>query len=350
MEDKAMKYFAGLDVSMIETSVCIVDQDGAVIREGRAATDPAAINTYLKATGFAFERVGFETGPCSAWLYKGLIAAGLPAICMDARHASAALKAQNVKTDRNDARGLAQIVRTGWYRLSHVKSEESQRRRVLLNTRKSLLEQRVELENRIRGNLKVFGLKIGQVTPLRYEGRVRELVGQDAELLGYIEPLLKVRACILAEFRELDQKARALAAEDAVCRLFMSIPGVGPLTALAYKAAIDDPRRFAKSANVGAHLGLTPRKYASGEIDYSGRITKCGDPLARNHLFEAAAVLMRRSMKKSALKDWGTRIARRGSMKRAYVAVARKLSVIMHRMWLDGTAFDFGAEATAIAA
>jgi transposase len=157
-----MKYFAGLDVSMEETSVCIVDQDGAVVREGRAASDPAALNDYLGATGLRFERVGFESGPSSAWLYKGLSAAGLPVICMDARHTSAALKAQNVKTDRNDARGIAQIVRTGWYRLAHVRSEESQRRRVLLTSRKTLLEQRIELENQIRGSLKVFGLKVGQ--------------------------------------------------------------------------------------------------------------------------------------------------------------------------------------------
>jgi transposase len=339
-----MKYFAGLDVSMEETSVCIVNQDGAVVREGRAATDPAAINDYLGATGLRFERVGFESGPCSAWLYKGLIAAGLPVICIDARHASAALKAQNVKTDRNDARGIAQIVRTGWYTLAHVKSEDSQRRRVLLNTRKMLLGNRIEIENQIRGNLKIFGLKVGQVTPLQYEARVRELIGNDEELSGYIEPLLKVRDCILAQCRELDRKVRALVRDDEVCRRFMSIPGVGPLTALVYKSAIDDPKRFVKSANVGVHLGLTPRKYASGEIDYNGRITKCGDPLTRSHLFEAAMVLMRRSAKTSALKTWGTWIARRGSMKKAYVAVARKLAVIMHRMWLDGTEFDFGAE------
>jgi transposase len=345
-----MKYFAGLDVSMEQTSVCIVDQDGAVVREGRAATDPASIEKYLKATGLAFERVGFESGPCSAWLYKGLIAAGLAAICMDARHTHAALKAQNVKTDRNDARGLAQIVRTGWYKPAHVKSGERQKRRMLLNTRKTLLEQRIELENQIRGSLKVFGLKVGQVTPVRYEARVRELIKGDEELSACVEPLLKVRACVMAECRDADRKLRAFAAGDAVCRRFMSIPGVGPLTALAYKTSIDDPQRFAKSANVGVHLGLTPRKYASGEIDYNGRITKCGDPLTRNHLYEAAAVLMRRSMKTSALKRWGTRIAKRGSMKKAYVAVARKLAVIMHRMWVDGTEFDFGAEAAAMTA
>jgi len=339
-----MKYFAGLDVSMEETSVCIVNQDGEIIREGRAATDPAALDDYLKATGLPFDRVGFESGPCSAWLYKGLSAAGLPVICMDARHTSAALKAQNMKTDRNDARGIAQIVRTGWYRPAHVKSEESQTRRVLLNTRKALLGNRLQLENQIRGNLKVFGLKIGQVTATQYEARVRELVEGESDLSGYIEPLLRVRSYILMQCRELDKKVRALVRDDEVCRRFMSIPGVGPLTALVYKSAIDDPQRFAKSANVGVHLGLTPRKYASGEIDYNGRITKCGDPLARSHLFEAAQVLMRRSAKKSALKTWGTRIARRGSTKKAYVAVARKLAVIMHRMWLDGTEFDFGAE------
>ena len=337
-----MKYYAGLDVSMEATSVCVVDQEGNVIREGSVETEPEALCDFIRATGLLFERVGFESGPCSAWLYKGLADAGLPVVCIDARHTHAALKAQNVKTDRNDARGIAHIMRTGWYRASHVKSDESQRRRVLVNTRKTLIDQRLEMENQIRGSLKVFGLKVGRVTTARYEARIHELIGNDAELASYVEPLLKVRTHIIGQCRELDKKVRALVKHDEVCRRFMSIPGVGPLTALLFKSTVDDPHRFAKSAHVGVHLGLTPRKYASGEIDYNGRITKCGDPMTRTHLYEAAHVLMRRSSKKSTLKTWGTRIARRGSAKRAYVAVARKLAVIMHRMWVDGTEFDYG--------
>ena len=220
-----MKYFAGLDVSMEETSVCIVDQDGAMVREGRAATDPASIEKYLKATGLAFERVGFEAGPCAAWLYKGLIAAGMPAICMDARHTHTALKAQNMKTDRNDARGIAQIVRTGWYRPAHVRSEESHKRRILINTRKTLLEQRIELENRIRGSLKVFGLKIGHVTPAVRGTGPGARCGDD-ELAACVEPMLRA-AVSSRSADEVEQDASAARGGDEVCRRLMSIPGVG---------------------------------------------------------------------------------------------------------------------------
>lgn len=337
-----MKYYAGLDVSMEETSVCVVDESGSFVREGKVPTDPAAIGRFLSGVNVSLERVGLEAGSLTPWLWHELNEAGFAAICIETRHAKAAMQAQNVKTDRNDARGIAHMMRTGWFRAVHVKSPQSQKLRVLLGNRRCLLDKRLDIESRIRGTLKAFGLKTGKVTTATYEARIRTLTADDAELALYVEPLLEARRHLLEQFRKLEKLLLDIVKRDEVSRRLMTIPGVGPLTALAFRTGIDRPERFGKSRNVGVALGLTPRKYASGQIDYDGRITKCGDALARSHLYEAAKVLMSRVTKPSALKAWGMKIARRSSMKNACVAVARKLAVIMHRMWLDGTEFRWG--------
>lgn len=272
-----------------------------------------------------------------------MIEAGLPVICLETRHTKAVLKAQSIKTDGNDARAIAQMMRTGWYRPVHIKSKESQKIRILLNNRKCLASKRIDLENQIRGTLKIFGLKVGSVTTAQYEPRIRELICHDRELASYILPLLESRRVMLEQGRVLERQIRKLAGEDPVCRRLMTVPGVGPIVALMYKATIDNPHRFTKSNTVGVHLGLTPRKYASGEIDYDGHITRCGDSMMRTHLYEAAQVLLTRSAKPSRLRAWGMQIAKRSSMKNACVAVARKLAVVLHRMWLDETEFSFGA-------
>ena len=334
-----MKYYAGLDVSTQETAICVVDADGSILAEKAVATDPDEIGGYLASLGMEFERVGLESGPCSPWLYQALILGKLPAVCICARHASATLKAQNVKTDKNDARGIAHIMRTGWYRLSHVKSDENQKTRVLLNTRKTLLGQRYEIENQIRGTLKVFGFKVGQIAASQFESRIRTLLELQSTLHSYLEPMLTIRRHLMAECRELDRRIQRIVKQDELCQRLMTVPGVGVLTALLFKCTIDDPRRFKKSADVGVHLGLTPRKYASGEVDYNGRITKCGDPMMRSCLYEAASAVMRRNAKNTVLKEWGGRIAQRSCRKSAFVAVSRKLAVLMHRMWIDGTEF-----------
>lgn len=335
-----MKYYVGLDVSLKETSVCIVDQDGEFFKEGSVFTEPKDIAIFLRNTNLTFEAIGLETGNLSSWLCHELLADGLPAICIEATHAHAILKAQKVKTDKNDARGLAHIMRTGWFKAVHIKTHNSQKLRVLLNNRRCLLDKRIDIDNQIRGTLKVFGLKMGKVTPSTYEARVRELITEHPELQNFIEPILAVRACMIEQFKILDKAVIDTAKNDPVCRRLMTVPGVGVITALLFKTTIDQPGRFKKSKSVGANLGLTPRKYASGEIDYDGRITKCGDAMARCHLYEAAQVLMSRVAKRNDLKDWGMRIAKRSSMKNAYVAVARKMAVIMHRMWVDGTDFQ----------
>lgn len=306
-----MSYFVGLDVSLDKTSICIVDNNGNIYLEGEAETDPNAIATFLQKNDLPLTLIGLEAGNLSSWLYTGLAECDLPVVCLETRHAKAALKAQNVKTDRNDARGLAQIVRTGWFKEVHIKSIASQKLRVLLNSRKLLLNKRLEIDGQIRGTLKVFGLKVGKVTVSSYEIRIHELIGGDTELEAYIYPLLAVRQSLLEQCHVLEKMVLKYVKHDEVCRRLMTIPGVGVLTALAFKTTIDNPLRFQKSKDVGAALGLTPRKYASGEIDYNGHITKCGDVIVRAHLYEAASVLLCRSKKQTPLRAWGMRIARR---------------------------------------
>ena len=339
-----MSYYAGLDVSLEKTAICVVDQEGSIFREGTTGTEPGAVRRFLEECGVPLNRVGLEAGNLSIWLYHDLLAAGVPVICIETRHAHAALKAQNIKTDRNDARGLAQIMRTGWFKAVHVKSHGSQKLRVLLHGRRCLLEKRLDIERQIRGALKTFGIKVGVTTTATYESRIREAVSADKELQVFLEPLLVARRHMREQSLRMEKMILAIARKSPICRRMMTIPGVGFLTALVYITAIDSPERFTKSRDVGVALGLTPRKYASGELDYDGHITKCGDDMARSHLFEAAKSLLCRVQKRSDLRAWGMRIAKRSSAKNACVAVARKLAVIMHRMWIDGTEFQFSAE------
>jgi transposase len=341
-----MKHYAGLDVSLDETSVCIVDEAGAYVAEAKVASDPAALADYLHATGLSFVRVGLEACPLSQWLYSGLAGAGLPVVCVEVRRMKAALSAMINKTDRNDARGIAQMMRTGWFQPVHVKTTESHELRFLLVARKLLLKQQYENESCIRGSLKVFGLKVGAVTKRMFEARVRELIDERAPLIAVVEPLLRARALIMTEHNRLYRMIVKAVQRDPVCRRLTSVPGVGALVALTYRTGIDVPARFARSKAVGAHFGLTPRKHQSGEVDRMGRISKVGDEMVRTALYEAANVMMSRVVKWSALKAWAMRVAKRQGPKKAKVALARKLAVILHRIWVDGTEFRWseGAE------
>jgi transposase len=335
-----MKYYCAFDVSLNKSAACIIDHDGTIVREDDIASEPAALHQWLKTTGLSMERVGMEAGGLSSWLCQELLAEGWPVVCIETRHAKAAMKAQQVKTDRNDARGLAQIIRTGWYKEVHIKSQDSQELRMLLNNRRCLLDKRLDIDSQIRGSLRTFGLKLGKVTAATYERRIRELVGDNEKFQACVFPMLEVRRVMIDQCKRLEKLILDYVKEDQVCQLFMTIPGVGPLTALVYKTFVDRPDRFKKSKAVGAAIGLTPRKYASGEVDYDGHITKCGDAFVRMHLFEAAKVLLSRAGKPSELKSWGLRLAKRSSKKKACVAVARRLAVIMHAMWRDGTVFQ----------
>ena len=338
-----MTYFVGLDVSLDETAICVVDETGKIVHEGKATTEPEAISAWLKLTGVVFERVGLEAGPLSPWLCEGLQAAGLPAICIETRRMKGATAAMAVKTDRNDARAIAQAMRVGWFTAVHVKTTESQELRLLLTNRKTLLTSRVTLENEIRGTLKAFGLKVGKVSTAAFDARVIELTADKPRLQEMVRPMLAARTALQSQYDTLHVMVLKAVKSHPICRQLLTVPGVGPVTVLAFVTAIDDPARFDHSRDVGAHLGLTPRKYASGEIDRNGAITKSGDELAREALFLAAHTLLTRVTRWSSLKAWGMAVAKRRGLRRATVAVARKLAVIMHRMWVDGSEFHWNS-------
>lgn len=337
-----MDYFVGLDVSVRTTSICVMDAGGTIIREGKAESSPEAIASFLVERSYV--RVGIEAGPLCQWLYAGLAKAGFPIICIEARHARAVLSAQVNKTDRNDARGIAQMMRVGLYRPVHIKTLASQKIRTLLSGRRFLQTKMLDLENSIRGLLRNFGLKVGIVTRAQYEPRIYELLGEHQDLLAVFEPMLIVWRITRQQFEALHKKMLAIARTDEDCRLLMSAPGVGPFVALTYRTAVDEPARFQKSRAVGAHFGLAPRTHQSGEIDRHGRITKNGDETLRSALFESAMVLLRPQTKPSALKAWGLRVAKRRGLAKAMIAVARRLAVILHRMWIDRTPFRWTAE------
>ena len=334
---------------MEETSICIVDAAGQIVREFRAASEPEALITALQETGLALERVGLEACSLTAWLHEGLTQAGLLAICIETRQANAAMKTMPNKTDRNDARALAQIMRTGWFRQAHVKSRRCRLWRSLLVARRTVLNEMRSIENVVRAILREAGIKLGTPSRADFAERVRELTSCDSEVSPLVEPLLAILVTMLREFNRLTKQVLDLARKEKVCRHLMSVPGVGPITALAFRATIDRPVRFKHSRDVGAHLGLTPARYQSGETDIQGRISRCGEELARTALYEAAQSLLARSRKWSSLRAWGMKIAKHRGMARARVAVARKLAVILHRMWADGAEFRFGKAPVALA-
>jgi transposase len=334
-----MKYFAGLDVSVQETSICIVDETGRICREMKVISHPDDLIRALKNAEWDLVRVGLEAGPLSQWLYSGLAEAGLPAICIETRHAKAFLKAQVNKTDRNDARGIAQMMRVNLFRPVHVKTLANQKRRALLTARKLLQEKALAFENDIRGLLRNFGLKVGVVGTVKFEDRIRELLEALPDLQEIIAPLLRARRKLREEFSKLHRRLLDIVRNDAVCRRLLSIPGVGPVSSLAYICTIDVPARFAKSRAVGPALGLTPVVNQSGESKRIGRVSATGDAMLRGLLYEAAQTLLTRVKKWSWLKAWAMNVAKRRGRQKAIVALARRLAVIMHRIWSDGSEF-----------
>src|SRR6266550_3034556 len=342
-----MQHYVGLDVSVKETSVCIVDKAGKVIREVKVATEPVAILAVLTEEALAIERIGLEAGPVSQWLYGALAEAGLPVICVETRHMKAALSAQINKSDRNDARGIAQMMRVGLYRPVHVKTLRSQKLRMLLTHRKLLQSKAIAIENDLRGTLRNFGLKVGMVGTAKFEARIKELVENQPDLAILVEPLLIVRRVLREQIGILHRRLLAVVRDDDVCRRLMTVPGVGPVVALTYRVTVDVPARFRNSKAVGAVFGLTPSRHQSGESDRIGRISRCGDEMTRMMLYEAAQSMLVRSAKWSWLKAWAMKIARHRGMNKAIVALARRLAVIMHRIWVDGTEFRWTREVAA---
>ena len=345
-----MEHYAGIDVSLECSSVCVVDTTGKIVREGKVASEPEALIAWFSALGLPLGRIGLEAGPLSQWLYAAMRPAGLAIELLETRHVRDAFKSMLVKSDRNDARGIAQLMRLGWFKPVHCKSIAAQEMRALLTARKLVQSKLHDVQNSVRGILRGFGLKVGETTPTRFSGRIKELVAGHPSLEVIAESLVAVHAVLLREFKSFEKRLRLSARSDTRTRLLMSVPGVGTIVALTYASAIDDPARFRSSKRVGPHFGLTPRKYQSGETDYTGRISKIGDASVRAVLFEAAHTILTKPLKGcTQLKSWAMRIARRAGMSKAKVALARKLAVIMHRMLADGQSFNPMAKAATAA-
>ncbi|ODT65310.1 MAG: IS110 family transposase [Pelagibacterium sp. SCN 63-23] len=346
-----MTHFVGLDVSVKETAVCVVDEAGEVVCEQKVPSEPDDIVTLLTSIGVDYGRVGIEAGPLSQWLVNGMAEAGLPVICVETRHMKSLLKAQQInKSDRHDARGIAQMMRVGLFKPVHVKTLASQEKRMLLTACKLVQRKMLDVDADLRGILRNFGLKVGVVGQAGFETRIRELVEGLPRLAAIVEPMLTIRRIMRQEFTRLHKLLLDIVRRDPVCRRLMTVPGVGAVVALTYRATVDQPQRFVHSRAVGAHVGLTPRSHQSGEIDYDGGISKAGDTMLRTMLYEAAQVLLTQHGHWSWLKAWGMRVAQRRGQRRAIVAVARRLAVILHRMWIDGTDFRWGSEPAAAGA
>jgi transposase len=346
-----MEHHVGIDVSLELSSLCVLDATGKVIREAKVASEPEALVKFLSGLDLTIVRIGLEAGPLSQWLYDGLHEAGFEAVLLETRHVKAALSAMAVKTDRRDARGIAQLLRMGWYRPVHRKSVSSQEIRALLGARKQLQIKVIDLEQTVRGLLRGFGLKVGDVSRGKLPARIRELTAGHAMLEKIVEPLLVAREAMWREFASLHREVLVIVKEDQVCRRLMTVPGVGALVSLTYRAGVDDPGRFTKSKSVGAFFGLTPKRYQSGESDVTGGITRVGDAGVRTALHDAANALLTRAHRFSTLKRWALDVAKRRGMRRAKVAaLARKLATVLHRIWADGTEFVWGKDPAAAAA
>jgi transposase len=335
-----MTIYAGLDVSDKTTHICVVDAEGAVVRRDVVATDPDVLAKWLGKHCSGVQRIVLETGPLSTFLYHGLIERKLPVICICARHAKKALSARINKSDVNDAESLAQLCRTGWFKAIHMKAGATHIDRAALKIRGQLVTSRNAMANQLRGMLKLFGLRMGMVTtPNKRRERLDTLFGQRPDLRPVFIPLVESIEALEVHIAKSGKLLSLRAGNDRICARLMSVPGVGPITALAFKASVEDPGRFARSSDVGAYAGLVPRRNQSGERDYKGHISKAGDAMLRHALYEAANSILARLKRPCALADWGKRLAEAKGPKRARVAVARKLSALLHTLWQSETEF-----------
>jgi transposase len=333
-----MKLFVGLDVSLEKTAICVINEHGKIVREAQAASEPEALAHWMGDLDGTITAVGLEAGPLSQWLHRGLTEAGLDVVLMETRQVKGALKAMPIKTDRRDAEGIARLLHLGWFRPVHCKSVSAQEVRAVLGARKAVQQGFIALEMSLRGLLRNFGLKVGTISRGRFEHRIRELTMGNPMLEAATEPMLRARLSLRQELAGLERRVRQLAEEDPACRRMMSMPGVGAVVALTYRSGIDDPGRFTSSKKVGPWVGLTPSRNQSGERDVSGGITKAGDVNLRRALCQAATVMMHRG-RSTWLRTWAAQVARRRGAKRAMVALARRIGVILHRMWIDDMEF-----------
>lgn len=335
-----MTIYAGMDVSDKSTHICVVDGEGVVMRRDVVASDPDILAKWLKRHCPGLVRVVLETGPLSTFLYHGLVERAVPVICICARHAKKALSARVNKSDAIDAESLAQLCRTGWFKTVHMKAGATHIDRAALKVREQLVKSRNAMANQLRGMLKLFGLRMGNVTtPGKRRERLEALFTQRPDLkpvfAGLIESIEALDVQISRSFKLLEKRAEA----DPICTRLMTVPGVGPLTALTFKASIEDPGRFSRGSDAGAYAGLVPRRSQSGERDYKGHISRAGDRMLRSALYEAANSILVRLKRRCALQSWARRLAEAKGPKRAKVALARKLAILLHKLWRSETDF-----------
>jgi transposase len=325
----------------------VVNASGKIVREAKVASEPAALIGWFDTLGLELARIGLEAGPLAQRLYAAMKQTGLAVELLETRHVYEAFKSMPVKSDRNDARKIAQLMRLGWFRPVHCKSITAQEIRAMLTARKLVQSKLLDVENSLRGILRGFGLKVGNTTRTKFAGRIDELVKAHPNLQTIAQALLRARAVLLEEFSGFEKRVRTMSRLHDQARLLMSMPAVGPIVSLTFACAIDDPCRFSSSKQAGPHFGLTPKKYQSGETDYTGRISRHGDASVREALYEAAHIMLTKPIKRcSELKSWAMRIARRAGANKAKVALARKLAVIMLRMLKDNVPFNPAARAT----
>lgn len=342
-----MPHYVGLDVSLAETSICVTDDDGVIVQEAKVATDAKAVAAALRGRHRRYGAVILEAGSISIWLYAGLLRAKLPVICVETRHAHRILKARMNKTDRNDARGLAELARMGIYRPVHVKSPDGQLGRTLLRARETIQRQKLNIDIALGGMVRPYGLRLGKLANRQGATELVRRLGRLAPALKVsVDAMLRGREALREELERLDRAIADVAVADPVCRLLMTAPGVGPMTALLFRTTVDDPDRFTRVRDVGAFLGLTRRMRASGESDPNTRISRWGHTPTRTALVRAAAHYLVKNNKPNQFQPWVRAIAARRGNLPAAVAGARKLAVVLLSMWKSGTEFRLEAPAT----
>jgi len=317
----------------------VIDTAGSVVFEGKVAAEPAVVVRLIRTKAPQVVKVGLETGATSPWLCHTLSSAGLPVVLMDARHAHAALSMRPTQSDRSDARGLAEILRMGWYREVAAKSFTAHERLALLAARRRLVTIRTDLEAQLRGLLETFGLILGPGNTDALVRRAEALAEGHPAISALAAKLAEVQRHVVAQVAALDRDIRRLVRGEPALQRFMTVPGVGPVTAIAFLSTTDEPERFKHARDAGPYPGLTPTRHQAGETDRHGRISKCGDAFTRTCLYEAANVLLTKVARFSPLKAWGMRLVQRIGPKKARLAVARKTAVILRCIWVDGTEF-----------
>jgi len=344
------QYYTGLDVSMEQTDIVTVDDKGKIVFEASIKTNPQSIDAALKQAGFPIQKMSLESGSWSHWLVKEISALGWNITCIDARSISPLLALKTNKTDRNDARGIAEAVRmqSQYIREVYQKSQKSIDLGALLTTRRMLVGQRTALGNTMRGLLKTFGLRLGIVEPSKFsESLQAKIAEQWPETTSPSEeyPVLALKTLarcfetLRKEIKEIDTILNLLSKKDDVLKRLMTVPGIGTLTAITYKVVIDNPKRFNKPRLVGAYLGMCPIQYSSGQIKRRGRISKKGPSELRMLLASSGMRILTHCKEPSKLRIWGLKISEKHGKKKASMALGRKLAIIMHHIWSKNTLF-----------